>query len=62
MAQCVSSVREGHFNAGICHTVIWDAQYGKMLVKYDTVYHISTSIRDVQYGKVRVKYDMAYST
>jgi hypothetical protein len=26
----------------ICHTVVWDVQYGKVRVKYDTAYYMST--------------------
>jgi hypothetical protein len=25
---------------GMCHTVIWDVQYGKVRIKYETVYYI----------------------
>jgi len=28
--------------SGMCHTVIWDVQYGKIRVKYETAYYTTT--------------------
>jgi hypothetical protein len=31
--------KELHLKAGMCHTVLWDVQYGKLRVKYDMAYY-----------------------
>jgi hypothetical protein len=37
----------------MCHTVIWDVQYGKILVNYDTAYYVNdTSLVDNDSGEL----------